>query len=136
MSAVHGKNAYISVDGTDLSAFSNNIQMPREAESHDVTTFGNSAHRYVGGLKDGTCTIQGIYDNTVGGPADTLEPLLGQTVEVVYRPDGTGEGKPEKVFDAVLTSYEETVPVADMVTWSAEFQIDGDVLVGSQTTEV
>ena len=133
MSAVHGKNAYISVDGADLSEFSNNIQLPREAETHDVTTFGNSAHRYVGGLLDGTCTVQGLYDSDVAGPQATLEPLLGQTVTVVYRPDGTGSGKVEKTFDAILTSYEETVPVAEMITWSAEFQIDGDVVTSTQT---
>src|SRR5690606_41769714 len=83
MAAVHGKNAFISVEGNDLSEFCNNIQMPREADSHDVTTFGNSAHRYVGGLVDGTLTLQGIYDSTAGGPQDVLEPLLGTTCTIV-----------------------------------------------------
>jgi len=127
VAAVHGKDAYVSVNGTDLSAFCNNIEMPREADSHDVTTFGNSAHRYVGGLTDGSFTIQGFYDVTVGGPADTLEPRIGQTVEVVYRPAGLDGA--EKAFDAVVTSYEETVPVADMITWACEMQIDGDVTI-------
>src|SRR5690606_7946939 len=131
MAAVHGKNTFISVEGNDLSEYCNNIQMPREADSHDVTTFGNSAHRYVGGLVDGTLTLQGIYDSSAGGPQDVLEPLLGTTCTIVYCPAGDGSGQVEKTFEAVLTSYEETVPVADMITWSAEFQIDGDVSVGT-----
>lgn len=131
MAAVHGKNAFISVEGNDLSEYCNNIQMPREADSHDVTTFGNSAHRYVGGLTDGTLTLQGIYDSAAGGPQEVLEPLLGTACTIVYAPAGDGSGQVEKTFEAVLTSYEETVPVADMITWSAEFQIDGDVTVGT-----
>src|SRR5690606_7978606 len=120
MAAVHGKNAFISVDGNDLSEYCNNIEMPREADTHDVTTFGNSSHRFVGGLLNGTCTLQGIYDSAAGGPQEVLEPLLGTACTIVYMPDGEGEGKVEKTFEAVLQSYEETVPVAEMVTWSAE----------------
>lgn len=128
MAFLHGQHTVVKVDGNDLSDYTDTSELPRTADSHDVTTYGNSSHRYSGGLKDGTFTMSGVYDTTaVTGPKAVLEPLLGTVVPVVRQPEGAGVGKPQNVFDGLMTKYTETSPVADMVKWSCEFQIDGDV---------
>lgn len=134
MAFVHGKSAYVSVDGDDLSAYANSVTFTRTGDSHETTTFGANSKTYAPGLKDATATIEGIYDNTaLTGPGAVLRPLLGgAAVTLVYRPEGTGTGKPQASVSAVVTSYEETVPVADMVTWSAEFQFTGDITDSTQ----
>lgn len=132
MSKVHGKGIFVSVGGVDLSKFSNNTQFPREADVHDTTTYGNDAHRYNGGLLDGTFVLQGFYDNDVAGPAVTLEPMLGTTVEVIYQPEGAGTGRPTRTFDVVVGKYDETAPVANMITWQCDMTIDGDVVKSVQ----
>ncbi|MFE9748451.1 hypothetical protein ACFYOT_26390 [Saccharothrix saharensis] len=134
MTFVHGKNTFVSIDGDNLSQYATNVQFNRSAESHDVTTFGKNSKVYASGLKDGTTTIQGIYDNTVStGPGAILRPLVGgAAVPLIYQPEGTGTGRPESEVDVIVTAYEETAPVADMVTWSATLQHSDDVADDAQ----
>lgn len=133
MSFVHGKDTVVTVDGDDISAYSNSTQRERTADSHDVTTYGKSAHVFNGGLKNGTASISGLYDNTTSGPHDVIEPLLGTVVEVVFKPEGNGAGKPVHTVDALITKYTETNPVADMVTWAVDMQFSDDVTSTNQT---
>ena len=126
---VHGKTTFVSLDSEDLSTFTNNVAFNRSADSHDVTTFGKVSKVYQSGLKDGTATIQGIYDNSVTGPGAVIRPLIGgAAVELIYKPEGSGTGKPVSTVDVIVTSYEETAPVADMVTWSVSLQLTGDIV--------
>jgi len=133
MAFVHGKNTYISLDGEDLTAFTNSTTMNRSADALDTTTYGKNSKTYAGGLKDGSATIGGIYDNTaVTGPRAVIQPLIGATVEFVFRPEGTGAGKPEDTVDVVVTAYNESSPVAEMVQWTAELQLSDDVTSAAQ----
>jgi len=122
MAFVHGKNTYVSLNASDLSAFSNASEFGRKADKHDVTTYGKSDHVYEGGLGDGSMSISGIYDNTTAGPRDIIEPLIGTVVVAVRRPEGTGSGKPQDSVNVLVEEYVETSPVADMVTWSVTLQ--------------
>lgn len=134
MGFVHGKNTAISVATKDLSAFTDSSEIKRSADDHDVTTYGNDAHVYAGGLTDGTFSMSGTYDSTATtGPRAVLNPLLGTVVLILRKPEGTGSGKAQDSFNGLLTGYVETNPVADMVKWSAEFNISGDVDSTPQT---
>lgn len=132
MAFVHGKDTFISVNASDISAFCNTSTFTRTADSHDVTTYGSNNHVYVGGLGDGTSSIGGIYDNGATGPRDIIEPLIGTVVTFIRRPEGTGSGKPQDSVQALITNYVETSPVADMVTWTSELQLSGDVTSTNQ----
>jgi hypothetical protein len=128
MTFVHGSDTYISIDAKDISQYCTQSDFKRTADSHDVTTYGQNAHVYRGGLSDGTSSVSGIYDNTaVTGPRAALEPLLGTVVELIRRPDGTGSGKAMDTVDVLVGEYTETSPVADMVTWSLSLQLSGEV---------
>lgn len=130
---VHAKDTYISVDGDDLSAFTNTSELDREADEHDVTCYGADAHDYEGGLLNGTGSLSGIYDSTANGPRGVLRPLLGTKVTVVRRPEGTGTGKPQDSVTALIRRYVETNPVADMVAWSCEIRLCGNVTSTTQS---
>lgn len=132
MAFVHGKNTYISLNGSDLSAFTNTSTLTRKADKHDVTTYGKNSHVYQGGLGDGTSSMGGVYDNTASGPRDVIEPLIGTVVELIRRPEGTGSGLPQDTVDALVEEYVETNPVADMVTWTATLQLSDDVVSANQ----
>lgn len=128
MAFVHGKDTFVSLDGSDLSAFTNTSEVTRTADSHDVTTYGNGTHVYVGGLKDGTATMGGTYDNTAStGPAAVIKPLLGTNVDFVRQIEGAGSGLPQESVEVLVTQYVETAPVADMVTWTCEMQLSGPI---------
>ena len=122
MSFVHGKNTYISVSANNLSTYANTSGFTRGADEHDVTTYGKDDHVVAGGLGTGSFTMGGTYDNSgSASPRAVLEPLVGTVVTIVRRPEGTGVGKPQQSFSALLKSYVETSPVADMIAWSADF---------------
>lgn len=129
MGFVHGKGTATSIDDSDLSVYSNSVAFNRTADSHDVTTFGKNSKVYKSGLKDGTATISGIYDDTaLTSPGAVLRPLVGgDAVELVYEPEGSGSGKPIATVDVIVTGYEETAPIADMITWSATLQLSDDI---------
>ncbi len=123
MTFVHGKNTVVMLDSDSLSAYSNNTGLEVNADSHDTTTYGKEAHVFAGGLKGGTTTVSGIYDNTaMVGPAAVIKPLIGTVVELIFRPDGTGSGKAQTIVDVLVIKYTETAPVADMVTWAVDLQ--------------
>lgn len=133
MSFVHGKNTYVSLDGSDLSPYTNNTEAPTEADTHDTTTYGNDDKTYAGGLRDATFSISGVYDSdATAGPRAVIKPLVGTTVPFVFRPEGTGSGLPEDTADVVVQSYSETSPVADMITWTAELQRSGPTTTAAQ----
>lgn len=135
MSLVHGRNVYVSLDGDDLSTYCNTSTPERTSDSHDVTTYGKDAHVFAGGLLNGSGTIGGFYDSsTSSGPRAVIEPLLGTNVTYIDRPEGTGSGKPERSVDVLVMKYNETRPVADMITWSADLQFSDDVTISTQTS--
>jgi len=132
MAFIHGKDTFISLNASDLSAFCNTSTLTRSADSHDVTTYGADDHVFVGGLGNGTCAIGGIYDNGATGPRDVIEPLVGTVVTLIRRPEGTGSALPQDSVSVLVTNYVETSPVADMVTWTAQLQLSGAVTSSNQ----
>lgn len=136
MAFKHGKDTNVTINGVDISVFTNNTAFNRAGDSHDVTTYKatptETAHIFQGGLTQGTCTISGIYDGAAAGPRVTIEPLVGTVVPFIYQPEGTGAGLPQDAVDVLVTAYNETSPVADMITWTAELQLAGEIVTTVQ----
>jgi hypothetical protein len=128
MAKVHGKVTFVSLDGDDLSQYSDNSELKFEADEHDVTTYGNDGHVFLGGLTHGTVTISGKYDSTAStGPRASIQPNVGAVVELIHRPEGTGASLPMDTVDVLVKSYVQTHPVADYIAWSVELTMSGDV---------
>lgn len=127
MTFVHARNTFLSLAGFDLSQYCDSSELSKEADEHDVTTYGKQAHVVSGGLLSSTANVGGIYDNTAGtGPRAVIRPLVGTNVALIRRPEGTGTGKPQDSVTVHVKKYVESNPVADMVRWTAE-------LTGSDT---
>jgi hypothetical protein len=127
MAFIHGKGTVVTLNAVDLSAFSTEVDWTQTADKHDVTTFGASAHAYQGGLLDGTATMKGVYDSGSSGPGKTIRPLIGTVVTLVYEPEGVASSKPVHTVSVLITSFEETAPVADMIKWTCQLQMSGAV---------
>lgn len=136
MAFVHGKSTAFKLDNAagsiiDLSAFLEDVGFPRNIETNETTTFGKNSKTYIAGLADGTISLSGKWDST---PDTQLAAILAAhmagttlTVSFEYGPVGSGSGALKYLGEAILTSYEVSSPVADVVTFSAELQITGDV---------
>lgn len=127
MAFKHSKLTVILVDDVDLSAFINNSNFKKSSKSEDLTTYGKDAEVYGGGLLSGECGISGVYDDGAAGPRATLMPLIGSNVNVKHRPEGTGAGKPQDSFDALIMDYSETAAVAGYRQWACTIQPSDDI---------
>lgn len=133
MAFVHGKGAVIKLDdstGTlrDLSAYANEVSLPRSVETGETTTFGASgdSKTYVTGLNDSTLSISCMWDSVLEG---YLAPAIGSdsTLSFEYGPAGSTGGLPKYTGEAILTSFQVSSPVGDVVTASIELQVTGAV---------
>jgi hypothetical protein len=131
----HGKAAVFKVDNTagtltDISNTLNSISFPREAETLETTSFGSSDRSYVVGFKNQTISVEGSFDATVDAH---LAGILGQeaTVSFEYGPEGSTSPNVKYTGEALMTSYESSAGVGDIVSYSAEFQITGAVTRGT-----
>lgn len=133
MAVVHSKNTYLSLDSNDLSPYLNDSDWTRSPESHKLTAYGDDNNVYAGGLGDGSTDLSGKYDSDGStGPAAVLLPLVGSNVTLVYRPEGTGSGKPQRSVDVLVGEYKETHPVADYIMWTCKLTHSGDVTTTTQ----
>lgn len=129
MARVKGTSAVFKWGANDISQYIDTLDFAPTYDTGEVTGFGKTGHVYQGVLTGGTCTFSGTYDSTAStGPRAVLRASIGgANVSATWRPEGTGAGKPQDVFDAVLTAYTESAAVADMVKWSATAQISDAV---------
>lgn len=134
MTFIHGKDTYLSLDGDDLSAFTDTSSWEDTSEKHQVTTYGASRHAYAYGLGDGKLSFGGTYDNTAAGPKAIIEAIkdAGLLVTLVRRPEGTGSTRPQESVSVLVEKYTESNPVADMVKWTCDLQMSGVI---SRTTQ-
>lgn len=131
----HGKAAVFKIDdsgGTlrNISDALNSISFPREAEVLETTSFGSSDRTYIVGFKNGTISIEGSFDATYDG---YLAGALGQdaTLSFEYGPEGSTSTYTKYTGECIMTSYESTAGIGDVVSISAEFQITGAVTRGT-----
>ena len=131
----HGKSTVFKVDNsggtlTDISNTLTDVGFPQSVDTAETSAFGSSAKTYVVGLTDATISISGMFDATVDAH---LNGILGQAASVSFEhgPEGSTAGYVKYTGEALLTSYEKSGAVGDMVSYSAEFQVTGAVTRGT-----
>lgn len=133
----HGKNAVFKVDTsggtlTDISTYIHEVTLPRSIETAETTTFGvtGGSKTYVTGLNDATISISGKFHATVDAH---LAGILGQdaSVSFEYGPAGSTAGYVKFTGEAIMTKYDLSSPVGDVVTFSADFQVTGSITRGT-----
>lgn len=131
MTFVHGRKTKITIDGDDLSAFTKTTSWEGSVTTHDVTTYGPTREdtEFAAGLGTGKITISGVYDDGATGPDAVLEPLMNAKAAVafVFQPKGTGTGLPQKTCNVIVSSFNFSDPVDNMVQWTADLQRTGSV---------
>tara|TARA_X000001382_G_scaffold114926_1_gene93452 strand:- start:532 stop:939 length:408 start_codon:yes stop_codon:yes gene_type:complete len=129
----HGKSAAFKIDdsgGTlrDISNVLTDVAVSRTADVAEVSAFSNSSKAFVAGLKDASITISGSFDATVDG---YLKAILGVEGDFEFYPIGTTGGNPKASGKAIMTSYDRSPDVGGAVSFSAAFQVSGDVTEGT-----
>jgi len=135
MAFVHGKDSVFKIDNsggtlTDISSYVNSVDFPETVDVAETSTLGDSSKSYIVGMKDSTLSIAGLWDSTLDG---ILGAVVGQsaTLSFEYSPAGTGSGEIKYTGECILTGYSQNSPVGDVVSFSADFQVSGDVTRGT-----
>ena len=132
----HGKNAYFALDGVaaslvNISDTLNEISMPRAIETAETTAFGQNDKTYITGLGDATVSLSGMFDATVNtqiaGNIANLKSGSVSSLTFEYGPSGSAASSPKFSGEAIITSYDISSPVGDVVTYSLELQVTGAV---------
>jgi hypothetical protein len=131
----HGKSTVFKVDNsggslTDISNTLTDVSFPRSVDTAETSAFGDSAKTYIVGLSDATVSVSGNFDATVDAH---LAGVLGQaaTLSFEYGPEGSTSPQVKYTGECILTSYEKSGAIGDVVTYSAEFQVTGAVTRGT-----
>ena len=127
-SFTHGRLTVLKIGANDISGATKTSTFSGSADVHDVTGYGATGHAKAGGLTDGKFTASGTYDlTTVTGTLATMEGKEGTSQTLTRQVKGTLTGNPQEVFTGVLSKFDVSSPVDDMVTWSAEWDVSGAV---------
>ncbi len=127
---VHGKSTDFALDDTggtsrNISNVLTSVDFPETIDTAETTAFGSSSKSYIVGLKDATISISGIWDATVDGYiGGGAEPA---SRSFIYGPAGSTAGNVKYTGEAIVTNYAISNPVGDVVTFSLDLQVTGDV---------
>lgn len=127
MSFIHGKATVVKLNAVTLSTFMKKTDFKRNADKHDVTTYGKNSKVWKGGLKDATVSHEGVYDDGAAGPRATILPLLGTNVTWIFQPEGAGAGLAQSTGTVLVEAYNESDPVDGMITFTLELQCSDDI---------
>ncbi len=125
MAFQHGSNAYLSIDATDISSYTDQQSLDRVVELAETTAFGDDDKTYIAGLRGHTISISGNWDPTLDSTLDGADD--GAVVAFVVGPEGNTSGDVQYNGNCFITDYSWTAGVSDKVTWSANFTVSGAV---------
>ncbi len=131
----HGKATYLQIIHTGASTWVmssglDDIGFDREADTAEVTTFGDNDRNFLPGLRGGSFSLSGHWASTY---ESRIGSMLGSTAVVTLKfgPQGSVASSPFRTANALLTSYTVSNPVDDKVSMSLNFQVTGAVTTGS-----
>ena len=124
----------ISIAGTDFSDSIAAVTLDVSREQLEITAFGDSARRYIGGLQDSSVTISLHQDFATGSVDETLWDNLGGTVAIVVKPTSSAVSatNPSYSFNAlVVQSTPFASNVGDLATMDVTWPVDGAITRGT-----
>ena len=124
----------IEIAGTDFSDSLAAVTLDVSREQLEITAFGDSARRYIGGLQDSSVTLSFHQDFASGSVDSTVWSNLGGTVAIVVKPTSgaVSATNPSYTFNAlVVQSTPFSSNVGDLATMDVTWPVDGAITRGT-----
>ena len=124
----------ITIGGTDFSDSLAAVTLDVSREQLEITAFGDSARRYIGGLQDSSVTLSFHQDFATGSVDETIWSNLGGTVAIVVKPTSgaVSATNPSYSFNAlVVQSTPFSSNVGDLATMDVTWPVDGAITRGT-----
>lgn len=120
----------VTINGTPFSSSLAAVTLDITAEEQETTAFGDGYRTRIGGLKDGSITLDFHQDFGAGSVDATLFPLLGTQATVVIKPtSGTVTAtNPSYTALALVTQYQPYASnVGELATLSVTWPTSGTI---------
>ena len=108
-------DASITVNAVSLGNRANSVELTYEVDSVEVTAFGDTGHKFTGGLQNVSCTIQFMQDFAAANVEATIYPLVGTTTTVVIKPTSGAVSSTNPSYTLSNTFLASHQPVAASV---------------------
>ena len=126
MAFTHGLDADLYISGTDVSGYLTEVDPSFEREMAEMGHLGDSWKSNLAGLRVGSFSVSGDYDNTLD---DLIWTAYDHTTSTtcIYFPEGTGSGDKYE-FSAWVSSFKPgPASSGDAVKYSFELTLSGTV---------
>lgn len=129
MAAIALLNAYIAINGTDLSSYCKQVELPWESDDLDTTTFGaGGAHTRIGGLQDSSLSLTFNQDYANAALDSILWPLRNTLVSFEVRPTSSAASTSNPKYTGTVL-INKLVPISgsvgDLVEQSVDWPVSG-----------
>jgi len=124
----------VTVAGTNLSTFLNQVELALESDQVETTAFGGTFRESIGGLKSGSLTLQFMQDFAASSVDATLFPLFNTLATVVITPTSGTVTATNPSYTAVCLVNQYTPhasSVGDLATFSVTWPTSGTVSRGT-----
>lgn len=108
-------NPSITIGGTDVSALCTSATINYEVDSVEVTAFGDTGHKFTGGLQNLTIDVEMNQDFAASKTEATIYPLVGTQTTVVIIPVNTTVSSTNPRYTASNTFLAAHTPVQGAV---------------------
>jgi hypothetical protein len=143
----HSKNSEMFMDDTagalrKITSYVTGVSgLPGEAEMSDITGFGDGGRKFIPGLTNASFTVNFMYNSDVSSSGGFTDMAIGifdsqrgavaqvSTRSFEFYPDTTASGKRKFSGECWITSVPITSTVGDAVSGTAEFQVDGAIVI-------
>lgn len=121
----HAGGTAVTDDSQYFRKFTPRLSAPRR----DTTTFGNGSRKKIAGFKDGVYDAEGVWDSAIH--AIMMGIWGGTAAPFILGPAGTATGKAKDSGSWICTDYSYPTTVDEEVTFTATFEVDGNVTSGT-----
>jgi hypothetical protein len=123
-------NAYITINGVNLSDHIASVTLTTTDDVIETTAFGTSARTRIGGLADNSVALEFHQDYATSSVEATIYPVIGTTTALVVKPNGatTAADNPSYTFSALVSEWTPlNGAVGELATASVTWPIDGNI---------
>ena len=123
-------NAYITVNGVNLSDHIASVTLTTTDDVVETTAFGDTARTRIAGLRDNSVALEFHQDYATSNVEATIYPLLGTTTTVVVKPNGgtTAADNPSYTMTALVSEWQPlNGAVGELATASVTWPISGTI---------
>jgi hypothetical protein len=122
----------LTVNSVDLSSLVTNVVINRSFDELEITSLGDTGHKYVKGLEASSITIDFLNDSASAKTLQTLNTNWGSSVTVTFK-QSSATTSAENPLYTMTCLINNTTPVngavADLSTQSVTWNVMGTIAI-------